>query len=107
MTGTLRVLLPLHWVGSLPKRQLPVVVKAEVYRAESCASCSHRAVDDTRKVYRENGQNFMALTEEVYCSLHGWGFPTVADEQKHYCLDHPTQRPKDGDEPRSPVERRS
>lgn len=96
MTGTLRVLLPHHWVGSLPKRQLPVIVSAEVCRAESCADCAHRAVDDTRKTYRENGQNFMTLTEVVYCSLHGWGFPAVVDEQKYYCLDYaarPTKEP--------------
>ena len=95
MTGTLRVLLPHHWVGSLPKRRLPVIVSAEVCRAESCADCAHRAVDDRRNLYKEDELFRATLTDVVYCSLHGWGFPAVEDEQKYYCLDYAARPAKE------------
>jgi hypothetical protein len=91
MPANVPYMLPIHWVGCAEKRRLPVLPSPLAGALQApCAECANRAVDDTRKV---EGGHLVTVSETVYCSRHGWEFPTAADEKKFTCWDFSSRVP--------------
>jgi hypothetical protein len=82
---TERRLLPNHWVGVMPKRQLPQLSHsvAQARLCGSCHGCSNRAVDD-KSIITTAGVDYSDI---VYCSMHGWQFESIEQERMYTCFD--------------------